>query len=495
MTIWKFFGAVPISSPDPKYWEKNLKNMKKELAHFQSLFSTVLTLTFLCLTNLLGPSACLAQTYDLVHRFDSDTNLKVQTQLQYSGSVIVDQAGNEENEKALPLDVQASLIFDQRISSSSSTQPQAIRLFEKATANIKAGKGSTQVHLPKDKNLVIARIKHEPNENHVVQIASIENTLTQKEYELLKTPGDSLAYSNLFNKRNVKVGEKWQPAKALIADLVSVNRAITSDVSMMLKSVEKSLAKIYIYGRLRGEVDDAITDMNIKGIALLDLENRLVTSLRMTIDEERRSGQVAPGFEGKIKIDSRFSKTQAQPQLSKQRLAEIYRGKKVKFSFYLEPEKSNFVLRHDTKWRVIASQQDAAVLRLMDDGQLIGQCNIVELPKRPADNPLSLDQFKSEISRIIEKSEGAKVVQSNKSINPQGHQVLNVNVDGFEQGIPFRWLYYHVAANDGRRVTFVFTLEEDTEEYFDGADTALVNSFEFKSIRSASQTKTLPKKR
>ena len=363
--------------------------MKKEIALFHSLFSAVLTLSCFGL-NLVSPqSACLGQTYNLVHRFDSDTNLKVQTQLQYSGSVIVDQAGKDENEKALPLEVQANLIFDQRISSSSSVQPQAIRYFEKATANINAGKGSTQVRLPDEKNLVIARIKHEPNENHVVQIASVESTLTQKEFELLKTPGDSLSYSNLFNKRNVKIGEKWQPAKALIADLVSVNRAITSDVSMMLKSVENNLAKIYIYGRLRGEVDDAITDMNIKGIALLDLNEKLVSSLRMTIDEERRSGQVAPGFEGKIKLDSRFSKTKARPELHRQRLAEIYRGKKIKFSFYLEPKNSNFFLQHDTKWRVIASQQDAAVLRLMDDGQLIAQCNIVELPRRPADNPLS----------------------------------------------------------------------------------------------------------
>ena len=87
------------------------------------------------------------------------------------------------------------------------------------------------------------------------------------------------------------------------------------------------------------------------------------------------------------------------------------------------------------------------------------------------------------------------MVQSNQSVNPNGHKVLNVNVDGFEQGIPFRWLYYHVAANDGRRVTFVFTLEEDAEDYLNAADLALVNSFQFKAVRSAGQIKTLPKKR
>ena len=38
-------------------------------------------------------------------------------------------------------------------------------------------------------------------------------------------------------------------------------------------------------------------------------------------------------------------------------------------------------------------------------------------------------------------------------------------VDGVESGIPFSWLYYHVAADDGRRVTFVFTHEKEVADW------------------------------
>ena len=469
--------------------------MKKDLARNFKLV-TVLILLPLCLQSNVA-----AQSYNLIHQFDADTTLQVQTQLQYSGSVIVDSAGRDENERALPLDVTARINYDQRISSTSTEQPQAIRYIEQADSKINAGKGSTEIELPENKRLVLARLKKQQNDNHLFQIAALENSLTQKEYELLKVPGDPLSFARLFTKENVSVGEKWQPSKDLIADLVSINRVITSDVTMMLKSVEEDQARVYFYGQLRGESDGAITDMNLKGIAILDLTDQLVTSLRMTVDEERRSGQVAPGFEGKVKLDLRLSKTDENPALSKQRMAKVYRGKKVKFNFHLEPENSSFQLQHDTQWRVIASQEDAAVLRYIDDGQLVAQCNLVELPRRPADNPLALNDFKSEINRIISESEGAQIIKSEAKINPAGHSVLHVNVDGLEQGIPFKWLYYHVAANDGRRVTFVFTLEKDAAEYFGSADNNLVASFAFNAVRTAdkdngaNQGKPLPKKR
>lgn len=461
--------------------------MKKDLPHC----STVGALLFLFAAGM--PSVIFCQSYDLVHQFDSDTTLNIQTQLQYAGSVIVDSAGNEENQRALPLDVNAKLKFDQRISSSSTKQPQAIRFFESAAADIKAGKGATETKLTDANRLVIARLAQEQNENHVFEVASLEDRLSQKEYELLKTPGDCLAYPDLFNKQGVKVGDRWQPSKDLIADLVSINRVITCDVSMMLKSVEDGLAKIYLFGDIKGESDDVITNMGIKGIAMLDMQEKMVKSLRMTIDEDRRAGQFAPGFEGKIKLDSRISRTGSNPKLSKQQLAKIYKGKKVKFDFMLAPNDSPFQLVHTKNWRVIASQSEAAVLRYISDGQLIAQCNVVELPRRPADNPLTLQDFKTEISKIAANAQGAEIAGSSEIVTASGLQALRVAVDGFEQEIPFSWLYYHISANDGRRVTFVFTLEKDAEDYFNSADRLLVDNFSFKPDRSA-RNKTLPKK-
>ncbi len=432
-----------------------------------------------------------AQTYDLIHEIEADSTLEVTTQLQYTGSVIVDGAGEDEDSRALPLDVRARLHFDQRISSGSTNSPQAIRYFDKALATIQAGQGETTSRLSKQNNLVLARMNQEADGNHQFQIASIGDCLSQQEYELLKNPGDPLAFTSVFDKRGVAIGEKWQLQSEQLADLLSVNRIINSSVSMMLKTVEEGIAKIYLFGEVKAEVDDAITEMNVKGIALLDMKAKLVTSLRMTIAEERRTGQVAPGFEGKVKLDTKLAATTPNIMLNKQSLAARHKGQKVKFAFLLDDTESDFTLVHDTRWRVIASEEDAAVLRLMDDGQLIAQCNIVQLPRRPEDQPLTLSQFQQEVQKITGDSQ-ARIVSTDRFNNESGLETLHVVVDGVESGIPFSWLYYHIAATDGRRVTMVFTLEKEAADYFADADRQLVNNLTFRTPREASGKPLLP---
>lgn len=435
----------------------------------------------------VGSATLSARDYDLVCEVDSDSTLAVKTQLQYSGSVIVDSAGEEENARVLPLDVRARLEFDQRISASSATAPQAIRYFEQARAVIKAGKGQTETKLGEAKRLILARMKQESNGSHKVQIASIADTLSQQEYELLKNPGDPLALIPMFQKKNVSIGDKWKLEKDALADLLAINRVITSSVTMLLKSVDDNQAKVYIYGKAKGEVDDAISELQVKAIAILDLDQHLVTSLRMTIDEERRAGQFAPGFEGRIKLESRLEPTTENVMLSRGRLASMNKGRKVKFAFELDRDINEFTLIHDTDWRVIATEEDAVVMRYVHDGQLVAQCNLVQLPNRPVDNPLTLSKFQEEINKITAESE-ARVTGSNKFATDSGLDVLHVAVDGVESGIPFSWLYYHVAADDGRRVTFVFTHEKEVADYFGSADRTLINSITFKPAKKAPST-------
>ena len=128
------------------------------------------------------------------------------------------------------------------------------------------------------------------------------------------------------------------------------------------------------------------------------------------------------------------------------------------------------------------------MLRYVDRGDLLAQCNIVDLPARPADNPLKLEQFKTEVAKIIEAEESAKVVDAEELKTNTGLSALRVVVQGVEEKVPVQWIYYHVAAADGRRLTYVFTLEQEIAERFAPADKRLVNAtiFKPKPVKSAS---------
>ena len=469
--------AVPGCSSRPTiYCEKNQKIMKKNL---NSRIFVVLGCVIGFIGWILPNNVHAIEKYDLIHQVRSDETLAIKTQVQYLGNVIVDRAGQEENETVLPLDVRAKMNFDQRISSGSTQSPQAIRYYDLAMASIQAGKGKTEIKLRDANRIILARMKNQSRGSHEFQIASIGSTLRQKEYELLKNPGDPLSYANLFNKTGVEIGDKWKVKKEQLTSLLAMNRIISSSATMLLKSVEDNKAKIYIYGSVKGEIDDVISDQKIKGIAYLDLTEQRISALRLSIDEERRAGQVAPGFEGKVKFDARIQPTSENILISKDHLAKLHKGQKIRFSFMFDRSDSDIQFLHDTRWRVIASEDEAAVLRYMDDGQLIAQCNVVQLPNRPSESPLKLAQFQEEVKKIVADSE-ARIVDSEKLTTATGLEALKVSVNGVESGIPFQWLYYHISNSDGRRVTFVFTVEKEAADYFKNADQELVQNVFFK---------------
>ena len=136
-------------------------------------------------------------------------------------------------------------------------------------------------------------------------------------------------------------------------------------------------------------------------------------------------------------------------------------------------------------------------MRYIDDGQIIAQCNVVQLPSRPAGNPLKLEVFKKEVAQIIANSE-AQVGQSQAYTTESGLDALRVTVKGEESGIPLNWIYYHINNSDGRRVTLVFTFEEEAEDYFKQADRELVTQIQFKkaiATTAAKQPATSARKR
>jgi hypothetical protein len=121
-------------------------------------------------------------------------------------------------------------------------------------------------------------------------------------------------------------------------------------------------------------------------------------------------------------------------------------------------------------------------LRFVDKGDLITQCSIVQLPARPADQPLKLENYKTEVGKILQADQDARLVSANQFQTPAGLTALRVIVSGKESELPINWFYYHLSAKDGRQVTFVFTLEEPLAKRVVVIADQLINEFEFNKL-------------
>lgn len=125
-------------------------------------------------------------TEDLDIRLNSPRGelLEVTTRLNHVGQLSIDDLDDESGPRQLPLKVEARLQFAQR--QTGSEQPQAIRVYfpeTKATIGISDGKQVSQ--LAELNQYVVTRAA----ERGPVRMASLQDVLTQKELELVISPG------------------------------------------------------------------------------------------------------------------------------------------------------------------------------------------------------------------------------------------------------------------------------------------------------------------
>ena len=420
--------------------------------------------------------------YKIAIDFAKGSQVKVLGEYEYEGSVIVIPEAVEaepaakrkaQKSKALPLRVSADLHYSQRSTGSG----QAVRLYDSAIAKIKLDTGKTKPELELANRLVIARLKNKPGMR--VEMASIKNMLNQKEYELLQTAADPLSLPMLFSKKQAKVGDNWKPNLDALAKFLNVDKIITTDVKMNLKAVDKGKARVYVSGGVTANQYDVTSAISLAGYAVIDVKTNLVQSVKLSTDERCPPGQISPGFEGRTRIDVSFKHGVENPALSNKALAEVMSSSRIAQRLKFESEQGKYRISYDPRWKLIAGESDTAIMRFIDKGELLSQCTVVMLPRRAANQPLTLAKYKREIARVIEPDDGAKLVKSDEVVTKTGVKAMSIVVASEEDGLPVNWIYYHLQAEDGRQMTFVFTLAESVAPRVTGVASQLINEFEF----------------
>jgi hypothetical protein len=452
-----------------------MQKSQRYIANYHAPVVLILGLLFL-------PTVANADdSIDLNVRFQNGNQCRVTANYEHSGNVIVltddesetEQIDVEKKAKSLPLTVRGQMAYFQRTSS----PEQAIRFYEVAQADIKLEKGSAQPNLSKVNRLIIARLKAESGEQ--LEMASISDTLDQSELDLIQNRADPLTLPRLLSKSKIKQGSKWEPANDDLAKFLGVLKVNESTLQILLKKVDDRTARLHLMGSVNADVDDVTTQMDITGIALVDRKTQMISSLKLGIQETRNPGQIAPGFEGQTRIDLRFAPDAETPELSNSAIAKYTENRKIRQRLKWESEAGHFLLTYDPRWKLIASEEEGAVFRFVDRGDLITQCSIVQLPPRPVDQPLKLEVYKQEVGKIMQADKDARLVNASQFLTPSGYTALRVIVAGQESELPINWFYYHLANQDGRQMTFVFTLEESLAKRVEAIADQLVKELQF----------------
>ncbi|MGW8256974.1 MAG: hypothetical protein ACWGMZ_05775, partial [Thermoguttaceae bacterium] len=344
-----------------------------------------------------------------------------------------------------------------------------------AEVKIQIGSQNFEPVLAPDHSLIVAEIAPQKS-----LLFSPLGTLTSKELDLLDVPGNNLLLDRFLPEKPVAVGDTWKHSEKLLALFLCLDEVGSADVHSTLKEVTDRLARFEMSGKVAGAVEGVSTEIEIKARYRFDRKRNCIDWLGMLIKEKRNSSPISDGLDVVSQLQITEIPADKNEHLSDENLKELplqSTPELLRLSHY--SKLGGWELSYDRNWHICRDQQDVAVLRRLENGELIAQCNLSSLPSGKSEKLVSLEEFQEDVKRALGK-DFKEFVEAEQTIDEMKRRVLRVLARGTASELPILWTYYHIADKQGRRMGCVFTLEEKYAERFGKADQDLLRSLKFK---------------
>lgn len=378
----------------------------------------------------------------------------------------------------------AKLKFDERRLSSlgrDSVGFRSVRHYEQAEFHSVVAERATETNLRSGLRQIIAE-----GQSDGLRMYSPQNPLTYDELELIRPPVDSLTAVALLPTDRVEVGEKWEVPTWAIQFLTAMEAVEKSSLTCTLESVTDDVARVTLKGEIKGGFLGAASEIKFSGFYLYDLKDHYLKSMELTQTETRSVGAVTPG----LKVTAKAS-LERQPEtsliLTDEVLAAVPREPQPGVLLLtLDAAEWGIKVYHDRLWHLFHQGSTVAVLRLMEKGSLIAQCNITPIGPAPAGKHIGEQQFQEDLQKAIgpdfQRIEKAEIIPTEDQrfvfrviASGEASQKTSKGVNK----IPVNWIYYLVANPEGRQMVLVFTVETTLLDRLQSRDVNLALGIDF----------------
>ncbi len=367
---------------------------------------------------------------------------------------------------------QATLNYDERTleyASADAGPLRSIRCYQKATVTIRPDTDSEQ-HTLRDQRMTIGVLIEPPH----ASLYSPAGPLTRDELDLVDLFGSSLLLDRLLPDKAVAVGESWKHSSNLVGALLGLDVVAQSDLQSTLVSVAQGVARLEMSGHVEGAIEGASSSIDVKAKYRFQLDTGRITWFGILVKIDNSIGPAGPGLEGTARVQMTIVPDASAPRLTDAALKDLaLKPAPELLQLAYESPAGGWRLLHDPRWFLIRDQKELAILKLIDKGELLAQCNIASLPNAVPGKTVTLDEFQGDVRKALGKN-FKSLIEAGQRSNGLGYQVSHVVAEGVEQDLPIRWLYYLVADKYGRQVVFIFTVETRLLPRFNRADEALL---------------------
>lgn len=304
-------------------------------------------------------------------------------------------------------------------------------------------------------------------------------TLSRDELELINILGNSLLLDRLLPARPVAVGDSWKHSDKLIAAMFRLDAVAKVEAGSKLTEVTDQVARFEMSGHVEGASGGVSTTIDLKAKYRFNLATKRIDWLGLLVKEDRDIGHVTDGVDATARLQVQVAPRVETAQLNDAALAGLSLEPSNDLTQLIyRPKSGDWQFVHDRSWHVTGDRADLAVLRMLDRGDLLAQCNVAPLPKREPGGQLSLAEFQADVQKSLGDSFG-EFVEAGQAANEANYRVHRVVVRGKVEDLPIQWNYYLVADQHGNQVVFAFTVEQSLTERLGKADEKLVGALRF----------------
>ncbi len=401
---------------------------------------------------------------------------QVKALLEVEGQLKLKPGGS--NKEFLPLKITGKFLYDERrlppAGPDAAPFRAAVRHYHRAEALFDVNQEKQNCVLPETHRLIVVGCRTGAN-----TIGSPHGPLTREHLELIDIPGNSLALAGLLPDEAVAPGERWDVSAETVAGVLGWDQVKDCRVGGTLRSVDEDAASLEYEGTAEGRVSGVATEVELKAKCVFDRRRQRIRWFGAALREDRELSPAEPGFRVTARLQMAIGPLDTSPPLADAALAGLQIAPAdMPPPLVLESRYAGCRLLADPRWYVVVDRDDATVLRYVDDGTSVAQCNITSLPDLSPGKHVLLETFRQDIQKTL-GSYFAEFVDASQWRTDEGLRVLRVTASGAVSDVTVHWIYFLVSNEKGRRTAVVFTLNQENAERFGAADQTLLSGFEF----------------
>jgi hypothetical protein len=321
-----------------------------------------------------------------------------------------------------------------------------------------------------------------------VVVVSSGGPLTRAELELVQGLGDPLTLGELLPAHPVGLRDEWRIGNAGASALSGYDTITSNELKAQLESADATQARIRLTGLINGSALGGAGKIVCDGFLIFNRRQAQIDRLDVTRSETRQPGPVEAGLDVKSTLVVTRQRAVPPATLSDTALAGI--------PLQITPEREllrvitpsgKASLLHDRHWHIFWDDPKVTVLKRLEGGRVVAQCNLAIGPTVARGRHQDPAQFRDDVRRALKQRFGLFLGAGEVDGDPAGGYRYKVGVQGREGNLGVVWFYYLVASPAGDQLLATFTLAAEHVPGFGNQDLEMIGSLQWADAPSDSQ--------